>query len=680
MNLLFLRIRIKPILSFGLILLAVNSTVQANDTIQNQTFVEYCKNADAYLIYKYTDVTFNKLWGNYERLVSIQNKMVINNKAGVDEYAFLNLNKYELDHLREIKVNTLKSDGSVVTLDSSIILNYKKKEEKLDFINYPIPGVEPGDTIDISYVYTDVLSLYKPEGFVSLYNSVPSYKTEYTIKAPPKLLIRYKSYNGFPPPQVVVNDEMVYCVFQMDSVKGLDQNEYTCLLCELPYFYYTANKEEDDLVEWKDVYNIEFNFLTQPLLLDYEKKSHYRRWKNEVIGEVSDSSKYYQFELLYNNILENSSVEPAREDEFIKSSGYFLKEKRFDPISLRRLYRQLLEDLEINYWAVFARSKRAGEIDPNFIRKGEYDHIFFAYENSSGTLNLLYPHDLNFKYQINEIPTTLYNTLAVIVQPHFKGKVKSKDKYINFDLELAEVDSVDVQLINLPGMNPQLNYLKHYFSCNVDTKEKSNSFSSKIMISGGLSTDIRSFLGALEQDKEMSNFYSALAEYENDQTDLDPDTVTGIDFKNKRPFTFSIKGEGSISNSISFVNDSLVIITLDELIQHSKINSESDTIDLNYYLDYSYSDLCMLMFTFSSNIEVLNLDDYNKVFKNDIGEYNFQVSTPLKNYLVIQSDYRIIKDVIEKSEYDQLKELNQLVKEIKNKRLLLKVLSTPPNN
>ena len=107
-----------------------------------------------------------------------------------------------------------------------------------------------------------------------------------------------------------------------------------------------------------------------------------------------------------------------------------MKEQRLDPISIRRLYRQILEDLNIKYWAVFARSKRSGDIDPYYIRKGEFDHIFFAIEKSDGSLSFLYPHETTYKYQLNEIPTSLYNTEAVIVRPYSDGKVKARDRYI----------------------------------------------------------------------------------------------------------------------------------------------------------------------------------------------------------------------------------------------------------
>ncbi len=673
MSPLFSKTKFKQHLLFCLSFICIG--VFANDSIPKQPFSEVCKNADAYMLYSYTDVAYSKSWRNYRRHVSFQNKIVINNKSGVDKFAFLSLSKSTIDDLSTITIKTLKSDGSIVKLDSSLILNRQKKEEQTDLINFPIPGVEAGDTIEIKYTYTHKLKLYELGDFVNLFNAIPSLNTEYTIQTPPNLVIMYKEYNGFPKPQVLVNDTLIYCVFKMKEVKALEGNKYTCLPCELPYLFYSVNNKDDDIRNWKDVYNQEFNYMTQPLSLDYEKKSYYRRWKKRIIDDEKDSSKYYKFELLHNDILKNFAIEEPKEEEFIKSTGYFLKEQRFDPISIRRLYRQLLEDLNIKYWAVFARSKRSGEIDPGYIRKGEFDHIFFAYENGKGFLSFLYPHDVNYKYQINEIPTSLYNTKAVIAQPFLKGKIKAKDKYINYDLEVAEADSVQINLITLPGMNANLNYLNQYIYCDVDIENKNTTFNSSLRISGGLSTDLRSFFSMLDKNQEMNDYYSAFAKFEDDKTALEIDTITNITFKNTAPFLYNFNAKGTIKNSVTFISDNMISITLDKLIRNSKIESEKDSIDLNYYLDYSYSDVSTFNLKFPRDIKVLNLEDFNRSIKNDVGEYFFQINLGSSNdELVIQSCYIITKDFIDKEEYVQLKELNNLVQEVKNFRLLIKVL------
>jgi len=672
MNQLFLKIKTKRF-NFLLIILSFCNVILANDSIPKNSFLEYCRKSDAYLLYSYTDVSYIENWGGYKRQFSVQSKLVVNNKSGVEQFAFLNVNEYLRNHLDKISIKTLKADGTVVDLDSSLIFSEHIKENRYGKISYPIPGVEPGDTIETYFEYTENLNSSELCDFVNLYSSVPGLKIEYTVRTLPSLTVNYKSYNGFPQPLVLSNDTIIYVQFMMENIMGIAENQYTCLPCELPYVYYSVNEKKDETRTWKDVYNLGFNAITQPIRLDIEKSSYYRKWKKEIIGEAEDSSKYYKFNLLYQDILDNYKIKPTDNGEMIKSSGFFLKEKHFDPISLRRLYRQILEDLEIKYWAVFARSKHTGVIDPYYIRKGEFDHIFFAYENSDGTLSLLYPHDIEYKYQINEIPTALYNTSAIIAKPFLTEKIKKSDKFINYNLKLAQVDSVIVNEIKLPGMSPANNFFKQLFYCDVDLNEKKATFKSRFTASGGLSTDLRTFFAKLNQNKEASDFYGALAEYEGDKSDLAIDSLIKINLSKARPFVYSIDAVGTLKNSLTFLNDSLISISLSNLIQNSLIESDKDSIDLNYYLDYSHSDLFMVNLIFHSNIEVMGIDDYYKNLKNNVGEYLFSINQVGNNQMSIQSNYRIIKDMISKVEYGQLKQLNDLMKEIKNIRLLVKI-------
>ena len=648
-------------------------------TVDNEVedpFLTLCKNADAYYSYSYKDVTYVKNWLGYKRYVSVNNKLVVNTTNGVENYAFLNLTEYESNHLENIKIRTLKADGSIVELDSSLVFKRNSKREKFGAIIYPIPAVEPGDTIETNYVYYESLKESNLLSYVNLYSNLHSINSQYTIKTGPELRVHYKPYNDFPEPAIVSNDSLIYLKFSMDKVKGLVENEYNCIPCEKPYLYYSLEKKDSELRTWKDVYNEEFNAFTQPMALDYDKSSYYKRWKRRVIGTSKDSSKYFKFNLLHTDVLNNFKIEPTQERELLKSSGYFLKEKRFDPFSIRRFYRQLLEDLEIEYWAVFGRKKRSGTIDTNYIRKGEIDHIFFALENEKGSVKFLYPHEDFYMYQIDEIPTSLYSTEAVLVKPYLKRKKRKKDKFIARDLKLAQVDSVSVATIYLPGMDSNYNYMRQTISSKVDIEEKKTTFRYRFKVSGGLSTDLRSFYDMLNQNEKVSDFYDALSEFEGSDNTVQIDTVTSRIQKTNKPFAYIMSAEGTLNNAITFINDSLVSVSVDKLIQHNQLEGSSDNFELSYYLDYSYSDYLMLYINFPCNIEVLGFENGNVDFKNDFGEYFFELKKSKNNQLKLLSNYKILKNLIPKEKLSELKLLNEQVKNVRNKRLIIKLMST----
>lgn len=672
MNLLFSKTRSEKYLIL-FILTFLSTEIHAIDNISDPAFIEKCNNSDAYLIHSYVDVSYSPALYSYNKKVALYNKVVIRSKTGVEEFSFLNMDNFVRDHLEWFSIKLLKSDGTVVEIDSSRIFEDRLDNNQQEHLGYPIPGVEPGDTIETYFGYTADLPVGELKDYLIPYNRIPALKMEYVITTTPGLEIRYKLYNGFPEPQIVSNDTMNRCLFKMEEVSSVSENEYMCLPCELPFVYCSVDSKGSEPRTWTNIYNEEFNMLTKPLRVDHEKAAYYNRWKKKVIGEARDSSKYYKFELLYDEILNNFLMKPGEQSEAAKSSGYFLKKEEFDPVSIRRLYRQLLEDLEIEYWAVFGRSKQNGQIDPYFIRLGEFDHIFFAYRNEQGNFNLLYPHDISYKYQINEIPTSLFKTQAVIVKPDLTEKEKRRNKFIDYDFTLAEADSVSINIIEMPGMTANSNYMKQVAYCDVDANEKRTGFRSKITVSGGLSTDIRSFISLLNQNKEMNDFYDALAEYEGNDNVLEIDTVTEISFINTKPFIYSINTEGTLNNTLTFLNDSLVSIDLGALIQHINIESDKETVDLNYYLDYCYTDFSMFVLSFPSDIEVMSMDAYQKSIDNSVGGYSLNLSSSGHGQIIIQSNYQILKDFIPADEYWQLRQLNDLLKEVRNMRLLIKL-------
>lgn len=674
MNLLFWKLRPNKYYIIWFLLFFINSS-EANDSIPRNKFLEYCKSFDAYLQFSYTDVAYVKLWSGYKRYVTVSNKLVINNNLGVDKFAFLNLSEFVSNSLKEIKVNTLKSNGDVIKLDSSLIFKRNVNNKKFEAINYPIPGVEPGDTIFTSYTYTENLKSYEMKDFVNLYSNIPSLNSEYTVKSKPDLLIKYKQYNGFPEPQALSNDSLLYCVFKMEQIKALSENKNMCVLCEFPYLYYSVEKKGARVRTWKDVYNEEFNAVTQPIALDHENSSYYKRWKRQVIDKAVDSSKYYKFRLLHEDIQNNFEMKLATADELIKSNGYFLKKKYFNPLSIQRLYRRLLEDLEIEYSAVFARSKRLGKIDPYYIRMGEYDHIFFAYKDSNGSLNLLYPNDEYHKYQINEIPTSIYDTEAVIVKPYLPDKLKKRDRFIDYDLKMAEVDSVAVNLLTLPGMNFNRNNIRLAYYCDVISKDKDVLFKGRFSLTGGMSTDIRSFFNFLNQNEDANSFYDTIVEFEGNDYAFQIDSVTSKSLKTSPPFNYTVNSEGKVNGAVDFLNNNTISISLENLVQHNQVETELESVDLNYYLDYGYTDYLMIVFNFPSEIKLLGSND-NINFKNDFGEYSLSTKVGVKNTeLIVQSVYKITKNVITKEKYIHLKELNDLLKQIMNKRIIIKLNS-----
>ena len=180
----------------------------------------------------------------------------------------------------------------------------------------------------------------------------------------------------------------------------------------------------------------------------------------------------------------------------------------------------------------------------------------------------------------------------------------------------------------------------------------------------------------LNKNEEASNFYDALSEFEGNDDTMQIDTITNIQLNRNRPFTYNMSGGGKLNNVITFINDSLINVSIDKLIQHNQLESSTDSSELNYYLDYSYSDRFMFYLNFPCDIEILGLENGDVDFKNDFGEYFFEIKKSKENQLRLQSNYKILKNFIPKEDYNQLKALNERFKNVKNKRLIIKLKRT----
>jgi hypothetical protein len=177
----------------------------------------------------------------------------------------------------------------------------------------------------------------------------------------------------------------------------------------------------------------------------------------------------------------------------------------------------------------------------------------------------------------------------------------------------------------------------------------------------------------LNKDKNMSDYYDALNEYQGEDNTIQIDTVISRNQNSKKPFSLDINAEGKLNNVITFINDSTVSVSFDKLIKHNQLVNNTSNSDLNYYLDYSYSDLFIFYLNFPREIEILGLDNSCLEFKNGFGEYSFTLRKSKNNQLQVNSNYKILEDHIRKEELQELDLLNEQVAIAKNKRLLIKI-------
>jgi len=609
-------------------------------------------------------------------VTTVHSRLKINTRSGIEKYAFVYLNKEQKSHLKQLEARTIKPDGSVIILDTTQIFKtnipFEDEEDKqYDQLRFAIPGVEVGDLIELHYTIEDQpATLREQYGTIFMHQELPVVNSSYDVVVPASVNIVYKQYNGFPDPEIIETDTNITCRFMLKYLNPVRMLQYSCPACELPYVSYYFIYDQNKMArEWKDVFNYDFNALTLPLAMDNEKASFYQKWKKNLLKNAGDSSEYYQLRILLDAIIQGIEVRDLEPQELNKNMGYYLYNGYIDPLSVRRLYRQILDDLGIEYWACFAKNKWMGPLDPVFIRSNDITDLFFLLEENGKPGKYLYPHNTLYKFQLNEIPTHLYNTAAIIIKPYKDPDVKKASPIYSFF-----PDSVIIQQIILRAGNSNLNYAKHQIYCDADLSAKEHSFKSDFTISGGVSTRYRLIFSYLASNEEINELFRTMMGYTGDDSPLEVETILKRDLKHIYPFKYTVLAAGHLKKGMDYLNDSIRSINLHDFILHDQIFSEDDSIDLAYNLEYAYTDIMQFFISFSKPVEIINLSSFNNQISNEIGEYNCNVSVSDNQRIIITSKYSTKKDVITSEEYAQLRDLNQTLKDTRSSRLIIKIL------
>jgi hypothetical protein len=608
---------------------------------------------------------------------TIECKMKLVTKNGVDKYAFLNINAAIRDHLKSLGIKITKPDGSVILLDSTQILKHANSTEKdiqtgSDQLKYAIPGAEAGDIISINIAIKEDFTYSQHDGNIFLFSELPIGKSKFIIKVPREFNVFYRLYNNFPEPKILSSDTSICCTFEQENLEPLTEQKYTCYSCDLPYFYFNIFFTKGmGSMDWDQFYKVVYNPMTLPVFSFNSSDNYYNRWMHKVRKSSKSDSKIDQLKMFIKNINDNIEVKVLPNNERRQISGYYLRKGYIDQDNLRILYRKIFEDLKVDYWACFAKNKWMGPMEKYFVRPQEISDLFFMIEEQGKPKYMVYPSTPIYKFQFDEVPTSLYNTTAVIIKP-----VKRDEKRINhaqpFIMNL-QVDSVIVNELNIPKGSYNTNYFRMVTQAYVELTSKKDSFKSSYTFSGGVSTKYRMLFRYLDNNKEVNDFFKEYIKYSGTEPALKVDTVLSRDFQRDMSFKYTVNVAGKFSKGINYINDSTISISLNDIITHDQVDSSPDSIVLDYYLDYAYTDMMYLNILFSKPIEPINLANIDKQIANEVGEYACKLVVIDNNAIAINSTYKIFKDIIKTGDYHSLQDINNLLQQTRNAHILLRI-------
>lgn len=634
--------------------------------------------------------------------VTYSSRIKLNTRNGVEKYSYLTLNSTEKKDLKSVEIRSYKPNGSVIEFDSTQILRSlvplsPNQANNLNLTKYVIPGVEAGDEIEINYicefngghVFTEHLN-----GNIFPQKDMPSLQSNFRIIVPAPYRVFYKCYNKYREPYVKIDNIKAICTFHSDSTIAVKDVSYACMANELPYFYYSIEyrKELSDNTKLIDLYN-EFIKRANLPINPYTLNDVTKKWIRENLKDNKKNNRFQQFEILYKSIMDNFVI-----DEGAGSDDFFThKIRRFD---LYRLYVQIFNYLNIDYFLCLAKSKYEGDIDLNFIRRNEFtDQLFMYYDNDSNKV-FIYPHTINKKYNLNEFPSFLNGTNAVLIRQATKTDKNNKTvnstdmkKYPSpFNRKFADLIeqaaktgknnknanstvfddfNLDIRKIPLLMSDEKSNYYFRQRIIGIDLKSEESSYNSTINLTGLSATDGRILYDNIFRNKENYKLY--LTEFQKGRDIFKVDSIYLKNESNTIPFKYSIAMTGKLGRFYNYINDTTIVISINEILNNNKIEYNKRSRNLDILLPYAFSDILDLIIEFKQPIKVINQEILKKEMENSLGSYKFEMVPLEGNKLHLTSTYIIKDELIKKFSFNKLDEINDASGEMSNSRIIVRI-------
>jgi hypothetical protein len=163
-----------------------------------------------------------------------------------------------------------------------------------------------------------------------------------------------------------------------------------------------------------------------------------------------------------------------------------------------------------------------------------------------------------------------------------------------------------------------------------------------------------------------------IKEIEKDREDFKVDSIRCEKAEMHPPFKYTMRYNGSQYAGKVFINDSVFSISMTDWLDHSTIDTEPETRNLDYYLLYPYSEILRVEYIFPESVELINCKALSTTCDNEWGTYSMQVNKSAANKIEIESQYIIKSEHIPLKGYSLLKEVNLRQKQYKDARLLIR--------
>ena len=560
-----------------------------------------------------------------------------------------------------LDARTIKANGQVIDMKSSDIkeldINFDEKDVKRNekFYLFSVPGVEVGDEIEVIYVIEDAPIPYK----VFLHDEFAVLNSSYTLTIPKIALYEVYNANGMVKPEIKsIEGNKVRCRWNMTNLPALGEADYSIKSLEVPHVVQVIRGINlinifgiPDQVGWPD-YFVEFE-----KYVDNEDRYVSKKYGNAVDNFINELWKGHENEgiaaklkIVHDYLNQNMDIVNVDSKEAKKPLGYFLEIKKIEQFRLLTLYAQIFKKANIPYDMAFARNKYNGVLNPNIVHMVQVDYMFFTFTDENKKLHYLFPKSDEEQYEMDELPTYLQGTLAILIYSDNKiGRGHILPSHATEDISQARKIESKVNL-----------------------NEKTITHDFQETLSGAYSTDLRfNYVNAARGNK-MEEYFNNLCRQRNESMILK--SVSIDSFSNVYPYHFRLKYQVDMTDQITKLDDDLYSISIENWFWHDHIKIDKDKRWLTYFPDYPHNDSFKYYLVFDEDVELVNAENLNhRVVHQQIGAYLANAKQISPKIILLESKYLLGGAEVEKSNIPNLSEIYEAMERGDNEPIMVRV-------
>ena len=321
------------------------------------------------LVYEDEDLVEYRL--THKRIKLLTDKAIENfNTVYIPQY-------YGGDNIIE-KARVIKSDGTIIKLNSDNIKEGKDEESGTEYRYFAFEGVDVGS--EIEYLYLIKKSPYYKGSYFTVQSKYPIFNFKYDFYAPSNLIFKFKSYNGLPDIELdTAYKDANHWQVKLDTIPELKEERFSNYDNDLMAYGYKLDKNyytgANDIIAYgpwaKDVYEVVYN-------IEKKQKSAIKKFIKEINPDKTSEEKTIRSveDYLKKNYAYYNSSLPE-----LSSLPDIYKNKAYNRDGAVILFANIFKELGIKHEIVCTNNRWDLRFDKDFESYAYLDYFMLYFPN-----------------------------------------------------------------------------------------------------------------------------------------------------------------------------------------------------------------------------------------------------------------------------------------------------------